>query len=193
MAARRRCLRDCRAHHRKPSGAAAEEGHARADPRCGRSVEEVQAAVELIRTLDPRPGQRYNQSETRLIEPDVAFVKRDDEYVVLMNEEDMPTLRLSHATARCCARRATEKDVQRVCEGALQVRDPTAAQHRAEEEHDRADLRGDCAPPAGLPGARRAGPEADDDQGGRRGDRRASFHRQPRGGQQVCAYLAGRL
>jgi RNA polymerase sigma-54 factor len=79
---------------------------------CGRSVEEVQAAVDLIRTLDPRPGQRYNQSETRLIEPDVAFVKRDGEYVVLVNEEDMPTLRLSHAYRRMLREKATEKDVR---------------------------------------------------------------------------------
>jgi RNA polymerase sigma-54 factor len=62
---------------------------------CGRTPEEVAAAVEFIRTLDPRPGQRYNHSETRLIEPDVAFVKRDDVYIVVMNEEDMPTLRLN--------------------------------------------------------------------------------------------------
>jgi len=79
---------------------------------CGRSVEEVQAAVDLIRTLDPRPGQRYNQSETRLIEPDVAFVKRDGEYVVLVNEEDMPTLRLSHAYRRMLREKGTEKDVK---------------------------------------------------------------------------------
>ncbi len=31
---------------------------------CGKGVEEVQAAVDFIRTLDPRPGQRYNLSET---------------------------------------------------------------------------------------------------------------------------------
>ncbi len=43
---------------------------------CGRSAEAVQEAVEYIRTLDPRPGQRYNETEARLIEPDVAFVKR---------------------------------------------------------------------------------------------------------------------
>jgi RNA polymerase sigma-54 factor len=79
---------------------------------CGAGVEEVQAAVELIRTLDPRPGQRYNQSETRLIEPDVAFVKRDGEYVVLVNEEDMPTLRLSHAYRKMLREKATEKDVR---------------------------------------------------------------------------------
>ena len=79
---------------------------------CGRATEEVQAAVDFIRTLDPRPGQRYNQSETRLIEPDVAFVKRDGEYVVLMNEEDMPTLRLSHAYRRMLREKGTEKDVR---------------------------------------------------------------------------------
>jgi RNA polymerase sigma-54 factor len=79
---------------------------------CGRGVEEVQAAVDLIRTLDPRPGQRYNLSETRLIEPDVAFIKRDGEYVVLMNEEDMPTLRLSRAYRRMLREKTTEKDVR---------------------------------------------------------------------------------
>ena len=79
---------------------------------CGKSVEEVQAAVDFIRTLDPRPGQRYNLSETRLIEPDVAFVKRDGEYVVVMNEEDMPTLRLSRAYRRMLREKTTEKDVR---------------------------------------------------------------------------------
>jgi RNA polymerase sigma-54 factor len=79
---------------------------------CGRSAAQVQAAVDLIRTLDPRPGQRYNISETRLIEPDVAFVKRDGEYVVLMNEEDMPTLRLSHAYRKMLRDRNSEKDVR---------------------------------------------------------------------------------
>jgi RNA polymerase sigma-54 factor len=79
---------------------------------CARSAEEVQAAVDLIRTLDPRPGQRYNVSETRLIEPDVAFVKRDGEYVVLVNEEDLPTLRLSHAYRKLLRDKTAEKDVR---------------------------------------------------------------------------------
>ena len=79
---------------------------------CGRTPEEVQSAVELIRTLDPRPGQRYNVSETRLIEPDVAFVKRDGEYVVVMNEEDMPTLRLNQGYRRMLKQKQTEKEVR---------------------------------------------------------------------------------
>ena len=79
---------------------------------CGRTPEEVQAAVEFIRTLDPRPGQRYNQSEARLIEPDVAFVKRDDNYVVLMNDEDMPTLRLNQSYRKMLQQKQTEKEVK---------------------------------------------------------------------------------
>jgi RNA polymerase sigma-54 factor len=79
---------------------------------CGRTPEEVMAAVEFIRTLDPRPGQRYNHSETRLIEPDVAFVKRDDVYVVVMNEEDMPTLRLNQGYRKMLQQKQTEKEVK---------------------------------------------------------------------------------
>jgi RNA polymerase sigma-54 factor len=79
---------------------------------CGRTADEVNAAVEFIRTLDPRPGQRYNHSETRLIEPDVAFVKRDDVYIVVMNEEDMPTLRLNQGYRKMLQQKQTEKDVK---------------------------------------------------------------------------------
>jgi RNA polymerase sigma-54 factor len=79
---------------------------------CGRSSEDVQAAVEFIRSLDPRPGQRYNHTETRLIEPDVAFVKRDDQYVVLVNDEDMPALRLNHNYRRMLQEKQTDKEVK---------------------------------------------------------------------------------
>ena len=79
---------------------------------CGRTAEQVQAAVDYIRTLDPRPGQRYNVAVTRLIEPDVAFVKRDEGYVVAMNEEDMPTLRLNHGYRKMLREKQTDKEVR---------------------------------------------------------------------------------
>jgi RNA polymerase sigma-54 factor len=87
------------------------------DPRelskaVGKPVETVQQATEFIRTLDPRPGQRYNRSDARLIEPDVAFVKRDDEYVVVMNDEDLPALRLNQGYRRMLTQQGTEKEVK---------------------------------------------------------------------------------
>src|SRR6476646_4965962 len=60
-----------------------------------RPLEAVIQAHEFIRTLDPKPGLRYNKVEPKLIEPDVAFVKHGDEYLVLMNDEDLPQLRVS--------------------------------------------------------------------------------------------------
>jgi RNA polymerase sigma-54 factor len=60
-----------------------------------RPMDAVIQAHEFIRTLDPKPGLRYNKVEPKLIEPDVAFVKHGDEYLVLMNDEDLPQLRVS--------------------------------------------------------------------------------------------------
>ena len=60
-----------------------------------RPVKSVERVVELIRRLDPRPGQKYNNTQPQLIEPDVAFVKMSDGYRVMVNEDGLPQLRLS--------------------------------------------------------------------------------------------------
>jgi len=72
----------------------------------------VERALDLIRTLDPRPGQRYNVVEARLVEPDVAFVKVGDEYKVIMNEDGMPQLRLSRRYRRMLEQGDTSRDVR---------------------------------------------------------------------------------
>jgi RNA polymerase sigma-54 factor len=76
------------------------------------TAEEAHAAVEFIRTLDPRPGRMYNREQTRLIEPDVVFVKRGGEWVVSMNEEDLPSLRLSRRYRQMLAADGTEREVK---------------------------------------------------------------------------------
>jgi len=78
----------------------------------GRPQEAVMEALDFLKTLDPKPGQRYNQVEPRLIEPDVAFVKQGDEYVVMMNEDDIPVLRLNPGYKKLLNREAAEKDVR---------------------------------------------------------------------------------
>jgi len=74
--------------------------------------EEAHAGVEFIRTLEPRPGRLYNREQTRLIEPDVVFTKRGGEWVVSMNEEDLPSLRLSARYRRMLVAEGTEKEVK---------------------------------------------------------------------------------
>jgi RNA polymerase sigma-54 factor len=78
----------------------------------GRPIEAIQAALEFIRTLDPRPGLRYNAVQPRLIEPDVAFVKHGDEWLVIMNDEDLPTLRLNPAYKRLLTKDTNDKDTR---------------------------------------------------------------------------------
>jgi RNA polymerase sigma-54 factor len=73
---------------------------------------EAHGAIEFIRTLDPKPGRIYNRETTRLIEPDVVFIKRGGEWVVAMNEEDMPSLRLSQRYRRMLTAQGTDKEVK---------------------------------------------------------------------------------
>jgi RNA polymerase sigma-54 factor len=78
----------------------------------GVMVERAAEALELIRTLDPRPGQRYQHVEVRLIEPDVSFVKRDDVWVASMDDENLPTLRLNRNYRKLLQKGEAEKDVR---------------------------------------------------------------------------------
>jgi RNA polymerase sigma-54 factor len=77
-----------------------------------RPIEAVQVALEYIRTLDPRPGLRYNKTQPRLIEPDVAFVKHGDEWLVMMNDDDVPTLRLNPAYKRLLTKDGNDRDTR---------------------------------------------------------------------------------
>ena len=77
-----------------------------------RPIEAIQQALEYIRTLDPRPGLRYNKVQPRLIEPDVAFVKHGDEWLVMMNDDDVPQLRLNPAYKRLLSRDTQDKDTR---------------------------------------------------------------------------------
>ncbi|HTZ96290.1 MAG TPA: RNA polymerase factor sigma-54 [Terriglobales bacterium] len=77
-----------------------------------RPPEAIEAALNYIRTLDPRPGLRYNKVQARLIEPDVAFVKHGDEWLVIMNDEDVPQLRLNPAYRRLLVKDGNDKDTR---------------------------------------------------------------------------------
>ena len=77
-----------------------------------RPVKAVERCVEVIRRLDPRPGQRYNNAEARLIEPDVAIVKTSDGYQVVVNEDGLPQLRLSRHYRRMLETDGTTREVR---------------------------------------------------------------------------------
>jgi len=61
----------------------------------GRPLEHIQIADRVIHELDPRPGLRYSAAGARAIEPDVYIFKEGDEYIIQLNDEDIPQLRLN--------------------------------------------------------------------------------------------------
>ncbi|HXS93857.1 MAG TPA: RNA polymerase factor sigma-54 [Candidatus Limnocylindrales bacterium] len=61
----------------------------------GRPMEHIEIAVHMIQHLNPRPGLRYSGAGARVVEPDVYFIKDGDDYIIQMNDEDVPQLRLN--------------------------------------------------------------------------------------------------
>ena len=49
----------------------------------------------MIRHLDPRPGLRYSGPGARQVEPDVYISKDGEDYLIQINDEDVPQLRLN--------------------------------------------------------------------------------------------------
>jgi RNA polymerase sigma-54 factor len=63
--------------------------------RLGLTIEDLKEHIEIIRNLDPKPGSRYNPSQSQYVIPDVYVVKVEDQYVAALNEEGLPQLRIS--------------------------------------------------------------------------------------------------
>jgi RNA polymerase sigma-54 factor len=74
----------------------------------GLEMDDLMAEIEIIRGLDPRPGQKYNAETSRYVLPDVYVVKVDDEYQVMLNEEGLPRLRISPVYRRMVERGSHE-------------------------------------------------------------------------------------
>jgi RNA polymerase sigma-54 factor len=61
----------------------------------GRPLEHVHIAVSVIRHLDPAPVLRYSGAGARQVEPDVYISKDGDDYVITLNDDEIPQLRLN--------------------------------------------------------------------------------------------------
>ncbi len=59
------------------------------------SLDEVLEAAKIISELDPRPGRAYNQEDVQYISPDIFVHKVGDEYVVTLNDDGLPNLRIN--------------------------------------------------------------------------------------------------
>ena len=75
----------------------------------GASLEEIVAAVHVIERLEPKPGRPFSSSDNYTILPDVYIVKTDEGYVVSLNDDGLPKLRLNPVYRRMLVNRS---DVQ---------------------------------------------------------------------------------
>ena len=61
----------------------------------GISLGDVISAVEIITRLEPKPGRQFSEEEPQYISPDVFVYKVGDDFVIVLNEDGMPKLRIS--------------------------------------------------------------------------------------------------
>jgi RNA polymerase sigma-54 factor len=62
----------------------------------GRDIEDVVEMCKIIYAMDPKPGREYVSSETHYVTPDVYVYKVGDDYVVSLNEDGLPRLKISN-------------------------------------------------------------------------------------------------
>jgi RNA polymerase sigma-54 factor len=61
----------------------------------GIDMKTLEGIVEVIKHLDPKPGRKYSNERAIYVEPDVYVQKVGDEYVIVLNEDGMPKLRIN--------------------------------------------------------------------------------------------------
>ncbi len=60
-----------------------------------RPQEHIDIAIARIRRLNPRPGIRYSGPGARSVEPDVYFIRDGEDFLIQMNDDELPQLRLN--------------------------------------------------------------------------------------------------
>lgn len=83
-------------------------------------VRAVQDALLIVCTLEPKPGRTFGTEEPRYITPDVYILKVDDRFVVVLNEDGLPRLRISPYYRQLLGKgRASSKETRDYVEGKM--------------------------------------------------------------------------
>ncbi|RJQ15270.1 MAG: RNA polymerase sigma-54 factor [Nitrospiraceae bacterium] len=64
--------------------------------KLGVPMDDILASVRIIEGLEPRPGRNYSGDEPAHIIPDVYVEESEGKFIITLNEEGIPRLRLSH-------------------------------------------------------------------------------------------------
>ncbi len=81
----------------------------------GSTEEAVDAAMRLIRSLDPKPGQRFDASTPEYVQPDVYAVLQDGEWRVLLHSDRQHQLRINRDYLHMASRHKEARSYLRGC------------------------------------------------------------------------------
>ena len=63
--------------------------------KLGCNANQIQQAVDIIRTLDPKPGRAFGKENSSYITPDITVERINGEYIILVNESNTPALTIN--------------------------------------------------------------------------------------------------
>lgn len=73
-------------------------------------LKDIQMAMDLIATLDPKPGLNVSSAPPRYITPDLFVTQVGDKFLVTVNESDIPRLRINSGYTRLLSADGHMKD-----------------------------------------------------------------------------------
>ncbi len=76
----------------------------------GNPLEKIIQATRLILEFEPKPGRSFHTSDTQYITPDIYVYKLAEEFVIVLNEDGMPKLRISPYYKNLLSAAASKKE-----------------------------------------------------------------------------------
>ncbi|MBA4417487.1 MAG: RNA polymerase sigma-54 factor [Syntrophus sp. (in: bacteria)] len=81
--------------------------------KTGYLPELIRELLEKVRNFDPKPGRNYGDEQISYIVPDVYIVKKEGEFEVFLNDEDIPELRMNRHYMDLYMNKSTQGDTRR--------------------------------------------------------------------------------
>ncbi len=60
-----------------------------------KSIDEVVSAIKVIKDMEPKPGRQYSDETPQYINPDIYVYKLENDFVIMLNDDGMPKLRVN--------------------------------------------------------------------------------------------------
>jgi RNA polymerase sigma-54 factor len=60
-----------------------------------KSIDEIVSAINVIKIMEPKPGRQFSDETPQYINPDIYVYKVENEFVIMLNDDGMPKLRVN--------------------------------------------------------------------------------------------------